>query len=303
MISAFRTRRPGAVALIALVFGPSIVMLFVGRGWLAVGYLLVTFALLPAPFLAAHFELLPLAAETAMMLLLVAVQLIGVVHGYRIAVRLSGLAPVAWYARWYFVAGAVLVFGYGMPLVTRSYLWEPFNIPSSSMEPTLLRGDYLFVSKYAYGTERGPDRGDVAAFAVPAQDGQPFLKRIVGLPGDRIQMRDGVLYINDSPVDLEPLDTVQPGAPLDPAQLYRETLPNGRSHLIQEYTDAARYDSTEIFEVPSGQYFALGDNRDNSIDSRMLEHFGYIPLESLIGRLAVVLWNSERQKLVFLEDD
>ncbi|WP_420347480.1 signal peptidase I [Pelagibius sp.] len=303
MISAFRNRRPWAAALIALVFGPSIVMLFLGRGWLAVCYLLVTFALLPASFLAAHFELLPLAAETAMLLLLIAVQLIGVVHGHRIAARLSGLAPVAWYARWYFVTGAVLVLGYGVPMAVRGHLWEPFSIPSSSMEPTVLRGDYLFVSKYAYGADRGPQRGDVAVFVVPALDGQPFLKRIVGLPGDRLQVRGGVLYINDNPVGLEPLESSQPREEPGSGQVYRETFPDGRSHLIQEYSNTFPHDDTEVFEVPSGQYFALGDNRDNSMDSRMLEHFGYIPLESLIGRLAVVLWNSERQKLVFLEDD
>lgn len=182
----------------------------------------------------------------------------------------------------------------------RTFAYEPFSIPSSSMVPTLLIGDYLFVSKFSYGYSRFsfplsidlfdgrvfdslPERGDVAVFRSPADLKQDWIKRLIGMPGDRIQMRDGSLYINDELIARERLpDTVSPNGAR--VQQYRETLPNGRSYIIYEADgNRARADNTTEIVVPPGHYFMMGDNRDRSQDSRF-DGVGTIPFENFIGR-------------------
>ena len=184
----------------------------------------------------------------------------------------------------------------------RSLLFEPFNIPSGSMIPTLLVGDYLFVSKYSYGYSRysfpfamapfdgrvfetPPDRGDVAVFRQPQNESVAFIKRIVGLPGDRIQVTDGVLRINDVAVNRvrKGFATASDGYNVIRFLVYQETLPNGKSYLIQERSDDDVLDNTNVFLVPEGHYFMMGDNRDNSRDSRTTS-VGMVPAENLIGR-------------------
>ena len=185
----------------------------------------------------------------------------------------------------------------------RSLLFEPFNIPSGSMIPTLLVGDYLFVSKYSYGYSRysfpfgmapfdgrvfetSPERGDVAVFRQPQNESVAFIKRIVGLPGDRIQVTDGVLRINDVAINRirKGFATASDGYNVIRFAVYQETLPNGKSYLIQERSDDDDLlDNTNVFLVPEGHYFMMGDNRDNSRDSRTTS-VGMVPAENLIGR-------------------
>ena len=134
--------------------------------------------------------------------------------------------------------------------------------------------------------------GDMAVFRLPSNPDIDYVKRIVGLPGDRIQIKGGVLHINGTPVNREPVGEVSgfSGAPL---MLYRETLPDGRSYVIAELSDDGRMDETDEYSVPEGHYFALGDNRDNSQDSRFLDQVGYIPDANLIGRVGFLLFNTE----------
>jgi signal peptidase I len=193
-------------------------------------------------------------------------------------------------------------------LVIRTFAYEPFSIPSGSMIPTLLVGDYLFVSKYAYGYSRfslplglplfdgrimadAPERGDVAVFKLPSDNSTDYIKRVIGLPGDRIQVVDGVLQINGEPVEREKVreTTVGQGA----VTIYRETLPNGESHLIRERGDDNFFDNTPVYEVPEGHYFMMGDNRDSSQDSRALQRVGYIPFDNLVGRAEVVFFSHD----------
>ena len=195
-----------------------------------------------------------------------------------------------------------IVIAGGLALGFRSLLFEPFNIPSGSMIPTLLVGDYLFVSKYSYGYSRysfpfgialfdgrifetPPERGDVAVFRQPQNESVAFIKRIVGLPGDRIQFVNGALRINDVAVnrDRKGLATASDGYNVIRFVVYQETLPNGKSYLIQERSDDDLLDNTNVFLVPEGHYFMVGDNRDNSRDSRTTA-VGMVPAENLIGR-------------------
>jgi len=195
-------------------------------------------------------------------------------------------------------------------LVIRTFLFQPFNIPSGSMIPTLLVGDYLFVSKYSYGythyslpfspavfTGRvwatGPQRGDVVVFRLPKDDSIDYIKRVIGLPGDRIQMIDGVLNINGTPVKKERVDdfvTDDEGV-VQRVKRYRETLPNGLTYMTLDLTDNGFYDNTPVYTVPPGDYFMMGDNRDNSTDSRVLSQVGYVPFENLIGKAQIIFFS------------
>ena len=197
-------------------------------------------------------------------------------------------------------------------LIFRTFLFHPFNIPSGSMEPTLLIGDYLFVSKFAYGYSRysfpidlgfvdgrvwegSPERGDIVVFRPPREPGTDYIKRVVGLTGDRIQVLDGALHINGEAVEREPAGEWEGegrfGSRGGIAQ-YRETLPNGVSYITLDMTENGAGDNTRVFEVPPGHYFLMGDNRDNSQDSRFLDGpVGYVPSENLVGRAEIIFFS------------
>ncbi|MFQ5765480.1 MAG: signal peptidase I, partial [Rhodospirillales bacterium] len=200
--------------------------------------------------------------------------------------------------------GKTLIYAALIAMVIRTVAYEPFNIPSGSMIPTLLIGDYLFVSKFSYGYSRyslpfglplipgrifftEPERGDVMVFKLPTDNKTDYIKRIVGLPGDTVQLKDSILHINGTPVKRERVDDfVRRAGPGNYARTarYIETLPGGRRHYILELTDDTKFDNTPVFTVPEGHYFAMGDNRDRSRDSRFLDDVGYIPRENLVGR-------------------
>jgi len=192
----------------------------------------------------------------------------------------------------------------------RTVAFEPFNIPSGSMIPTLLVGDYLFVSKYSYGYSRysmpfGPDlfegrifgrlpeRGDVAVFKLPRDTSQDYIKRIIGLPGDRIQVRNGILHVNGQAVKREFLGpyVAEGDGPRLTVRLFREILPNGVAHQIIEQSDDGPLDNTPEFRVPDGYLFAMGDNRDNSLDSRVQNAVGFVPVQNLVGRAEFIFFS------------
>lgn len=197
-------------------------------------------------------------------------------------------------------------------LVIRSFLFEPFNIPSGSLLPTLQIGDYLFVEKYAYGYSKhsfplgiidfdgrvngkDPARGDIAVFRLPTDPKIVYIKRIVGLPGDTVQVKGGSLFINDKPVmrDLRNSETVEVEGRTSLYRRYIETLPNGLQHYIYEISDTGELDNTQAFKVPQGFYFAMGDNRDSSQDSRVMGKVGFIPAENLVGRAWFIFFSIE----------
>ncbi|MBI1211072.1 MAG: signal peptidase I [Alphaproteobacteria bacterium] len=194
--------------------------------------------------------------------------------------------------------------------VVRTFLFQPFRIPSGSMEDTLLVGDYIIVSKYPYGYSNysipfapdlfsgrifasAPARGDVVVFAYPANPSIDYIKRIVGLPGDRIRMTGGVLYVNGTPAKMQRVDdfveSLSNGMDV-PVPRYRETLPDGSSHEILDSEANGEYDDTPEFIVPPGHYFMMGDNRDRSNDSRVPDSgVGFVPEANIIGRAEFVL--------------
>ena len=196
-------------------------------------------------------------------------------------------------------------------LVIRTFLFQPFNIPSGSMEATLRIGDYLFVSKYSYGYSRfslpfslplfrgriwssEPQRGDVVVFRYPKDDSIDYIKRVIGLPGDRIQVIDSLLHINGVPVKRKRIDdfidTDEYGS-ATPVKQWRETLPNGVSYTTLELRENGFFNNTQVYAVPPDHYFMMGDNRDNSADSRVLTEVGYVPFENVVGHAQIIFFS------------
>ena len=201
-------------------------------------------------------------------------------------------------------------------LFLRVLFFQPFTIPSASMEPNLYEGDYIIVSKFSYGYShhsipfspllfsgrllaRPAHRGDVVVFKLPRDGHTDYIKRVIGLPGDRIQMQNGLLYLNGAQVQRQALASVREdtgyGYVRDVAR-YRETLPGGKTYVTNDFGTDNDLDNTDVFLVPAGHYFMMGDNRDNSSDSRVAPEaggVGYVPAENLVGRAQIILlsWN------------
>ena len=209
-----------------------------------------------------------------------------------------------------------VVYALLIALVLRVLFFQPFTIPSASMEPNLYEGDYIIVSKFSYGYSKHsipfspplfdgrilgsePKRGDVAVFKLPSDNRTDYVKRIIGLPGDRIQMKNGLLYLNGAPVPREqlPPGRTDIGGFVRQVAQYRETI-NGHTFDTQDFGTDGDLDNTEAFVVPEGYYFVMGDNRDNSSDSRVppgMGGVGFVPAENLVGKAQIILlsWNPE----------
>jgi signal peptidase I len=207
-----------------------------------------------------------------------------------------------------------IVYALLIALVLRVLLFQPFTIPSGSMIPNLLIGDYIIVSKYSYGyskhsipfspalfkgriLERTPHRGDVVVFKTPKDNRTDYVKRLMGLPGDRIQVRNGVVYINGKMLTQKDLglDTERG------VERIQETNPEGKVYVTQDMGERDT-DNTDVFTVPEHMYFMMGDNRDNSLDSRVSPFaggVGFVPAENLVGKAQIVLFSWDDGASIF----
>lgn len=206
----------------------------------------------------------------------------------------------------------IVLQAFAIAMVVRYFFYQPFNIPSGSMKDTLLVGDYLFVSKLSYGYSKysfpfsldlfdgrifaaEPKRGDVAVFRLPRDNSVDYIKRVIGLPGDEIQMKGGVLFINGAAIPKVRKGEFltqenDEGAPRK-IPVFQETLPNGVTYNVLDSDPNGSFDNTGLFKVPAGHYFMMGDNRDNSTDSRAPWGVGYVPFENFIGRAEVIFYS------------
>ena len=198
----------------------------------------------------------------------------------------------------------------GAAQAIRTFAFQPFNVPARSMEPTLLVGDYFFANKSSYGWSKytlpfgdglagrvmgtPPERGDLVIFKLPGDPHIDYVKRIIGLPGDEIRMVDGVLYINDAPVPKKPIgEFASPGSEgLTP--VYEEELPNGAKYSVLDAEPNGPFDNVGPYKVPEGHYFVMGDNRDNSNDSRAAWGVGFVPYENLVGQVTAVFFSATK---------
>ncbi len=200
-------------------------------------------------------------------------------------------------------------------LFIRSFFFQPFYIPSSSMEPNLLIGDRLFVSKYSYGysqhsfpfspkiftgriLKKTPKRGDVVVFKTPADNRTDYIKRLIGLPGDKVQIINKDLYLNGIKIEKKQVETslnINCGGEILKVDVYEETLPNGTKYLAVYRKDGTMINS-DVFIVPNDHYFFLGDNRDCSKDSRFLSSVGYVNFNNLVGKARIIFFSSNKKK-------
>ncbi len=204
-----------------------------------------------------------------------------------------------------------IIYAFLIAFLIRTFWVEPFKIPSGSMYPTLYVGDFLFVSKYTYGYskysmplslpifdgriwEDAPERGDVVVFKFPQDNKTDFIKRVIGMPGDKIKMEEGRLYINGEVVPREQIEDFVMRDKFGNAERYRqyvETLPNGKKHRILEISDHEANDNMQEVEIPKDSYFVMGDNRDRSADSRV--NVGFVPSENLIGKARFLFFSHD----------
>lgn len=212
-----------------------------------------------------------------------------------------------------------IAFALTFAFLFQTFLYQPFKIPSSSMKPGLQIGDYLFVEKFVYGYNNSslsfmlnrfdifsdaffynePKRGDVIVFLLPRDSSIHYIKRLIGLPGDKIQMKEGQLYINNIAVKKEyqgqKIDIGKSGM-LHIKDIYRETLLNGINYLIyvSHNEDKLKFpNDTPIYKIPQGHYFFMGDNRNNSVDSRFLKDVGFVAKNRILGKAKILFWTHD----------
>ena len=314
--SALKSRHPVWVFIITFITSPFFGFMYINRGRLALAYLafLILFEITArvavehginaeGPFLNIFFLIFNLICAVYSVYL----------------VKKRGLGPkIKWYAKFAVGFNLFCILFITLVLPIRIF-YEPMNMPSGSMEPSIPRGDLLLIDLSIYGYSKysfsflpklwegrmfgqKPQRGDIIIFALPTDTSAYFSKRIVGLPGDEVQVKEGLLYINHVPVKSEVVGEFilneRHQGPINMVRK-RETLPEGKSYDIIEESDDGPLDDTIVYIVPEGRYFVLGDNRDFSQDSRVTSLVGPVPEVNIIGRAAYVYYSGVEQKLVF----
>jgi signal peptidase I len=294
-----KKRRAWLAALLSLLM-PGLGQLYNRQVRLALVLMILGFLLaMPARWAiaAAPTELLVSVAAVILACGL-AVPLFAIVQA-AIGARRAGSISLAWFNRWFVYVGLIVlvtIWGFVAEMLPIPSITN-YNIPSGSMVPTLLVGDYLEARTLAFDDQM-PVRGEIAVFRTPAEPDVDFVHRIIGLPGDRIQLREGRLYLNGTLVERVPLSETE-AAPLaqqlEDLQLYRETLPGGVSYLIAEVSDNGGLDNTPEFVVPEDHVFVLGDNRDGANDSRAGR--GFIPIAGLRDKPLFIYWSADKSRI------
>ncbi len=309
LYNLIKNRSPWVVFPVALFAGSVLGMLYVNRWKWALLYLVLFSAQMALLYFEYIGETVAFDIVVALMISLQAVYFS----------RTLKQDALSWYAKLVAVLMTCLVVLLFLALLLKPFLYEPWHMPAGSMRPTIHVGDTVLASKYAYGYgqysfpfyispwksrwfHKDPERGDLIVFALPQDTSVDYLKRVVGLPGDRIQMTNGRLFINGAMLEREFVREVEvpdPKGELYTVKEYIETLPEGKRHGIYEKSDEEPLDNTVLFEVPQGHYFIMGDNRDRSLDSRVMPMVGYIQDKYLVGKIVLLIKDGETGGVVF----
>lgn len=293
MFKAFKERRPWAAAAINLFFGPFLGMLYLGRAGIAFIYFGIGFVF--GATLLFFFPLAIAIGSLGIWLVELPVTIVGTFHATRLARIRVDEAVLPRYSRWYSLVAINLSF-LAVALLVRTFLYQPFDAPSASMEPSINVGDYFWASKRAYGQSL-PERGDIVVFH--GRDGD-YVKRIAGVPGDKVQMVQGRFVLNGTPVSrkrIADLVIEDEYGIARPVRQYQETLRSGRSYRTLDLMNNSPQDNTSVFVVPADSYFVLGDNRDNSNDSRF--EMGPVTRASIVGRVVVKFADRKHKTMIW----
>ena len=281
MLEAFKVRKPWAAALVAFV-DPFIGMLYLGRGAIAFLYFGVELAAFLVIMYMLPNGLFGPSPQVVLGIVFLPIRLTGTVHAFVLAQRRTLGMPQQWYARWYVIVLTAFV----IPVLggsLRTYFFEPFHLAGASMAPTLNTADNVGASKSAYDSA-DPKRGDVILLYVPS--GKRFVRRIIGMPGDHIQVKDGVLFLNDTAVRMQRVNDHE----------YIETLPEGKSYHIFDIVAAGLGNSRSIYAVPPGYYFVLSDNRIGPYS--VLTPSDFVARGYIIGKVKLKYYDSAKHRFV-----
>lgn len=296
IIDEFKKRKVWVMALIATLLGPTIAMFLLNKGRLGIIFFSSTIILASLTLALTHYEIVNFDIVTALVLIVIGMRIIGLISSIIIA-KTRKQTPPKLYAKWHVIL-LFLIITYTTILSARHLLFETFHTPAGSMSPNIEIGDYFVARKFLLN----PKKGDLVLFKNPKRSNQLFVKRIIGTPKDVIQMKEGQLYINGIKIPKESnghyIKTLDDGSTTIFNQ-FIETLPNGHRYKILDMISKGPFDNTAEYKVPDDHYFVLGDNRDNSLDSRALPAMGYIWKENIIGIAIFSIWNYETGKLKY----
>ncbi len=271
-----------------------------GRGWAWFGAgTVLGLVLMAACSLVAPTPWVVAMALVAAVLMVVMFNGAAAIDAWRAVRAVRAVGPVRWYRRGWVTVLAMLAVSGGVEVVATPLMgWRSFSIPSASMLPTLEVGDYLLTDTRWKGEM--PGRGDVVVFVLPSDGRTDYIKRAIGLPGDRVQMKSGRLWINGAMVPRRDVGMFLAAGDGPPVMMrrYVEILPGGRAHAILEASDAEPFDTTREFLVPPGHFFAMGDNRDNSVDSRVPGVVGFVPVGNVVARAETRFWAVDWRRIL-----
>jgi signal peptidase I len=292
MLTAFKTKKPWVAVIITLLLSPVIGMCYLNRGKAAIGYFILTLFAATAGCAMIFFGILNINPKKLIMVIGLIIGIIGAIHTYILAKNRNVDEPLKWYSKF---KGMLLIWLIQLllALLIRWFICEPFDIPTDSMSPNVNKGAYLFINKFIYGYS-DPKRGDIIVFKIKNAN-IDYIKRIIGMPGDRIQIKQGILYINDVAVPQKEIADYQL------SHQFIETLPNGVEYKILIDTIESPLNNTDVYSVPDNSYFVMGDNRDHSEDSRVMGKIGFVPKQTIAGPLSLIIWNGPDKNTNLIE--
>ncbi len=300
MIQAYKNRHPLLAAFLSVFFTPMLVFLYLGHGRQALIYLIVWLMLIVLGFTAYYFvedeqlyEIFALSLDCLSILF----SIVGAIHCFKTAKQYVQNDPPKLFERLssIFIALLSLTFFplFAIAVLVRLIIFEPYYTPSQSSEPILRMNDTIIANKLSYGASGPVQRGDVIVFNTTSRPNVAFVHTVIAVAGETIQMKDGRVYLNEELIARKRISDYPALPNQSDLTLYKEIYPDGVTIDVIEETDEGPLDNTKTFAVPDGHVFVMGNNRDNSMDSRIENMTGFVPIENIIGKVEYLIWRDD----------